>query len=168
MDIDTTIDLAQPGDAAAILEIHATAVHQTAAPYYPQEVINSWARLPITNDRIARVKQKWIENPENQIVVAKTNNQIVGFGFINMNNELQGLYVHPKFGRCGLGTQILNVLEQKARSLGLLYLKVDASINAEPFYSKQGFKVVEYGTHQLASGQEMPCVKMRKVLSAVE
>lgn len=164
MNSQIRIESAQPEDAAALLEIHAAAVHQTAAPYYSEEVIHSWSRLPITSDRIERVKQRWIENPDHRIVVAKQDNQAVGFGMIDKNNELQGLYVHPDFGRCGIGAKILAALEQEAALLGLSYLKADASINAEAFYSKQGFEVIEYGTHRLASGQEMACVKMRKTL----
>jgi putative acetyltransferase len=164
VDDQIRIESAQPEDAAAILEIHAAAVHQTAAPYYSVEVINSWARLPITSDRIERIKQKWIENSDHRIVVAKQNNQTVGFGFIDKNSELQGLYVHPDYGRCGIGAKILAVLEQEAISLGLSCLQADASINAEAFYSKQGFEVIEPGIHRLASGQEMSCIRMRKTL----
>ena len=158
------IEPAQPEDAAALLEIHAAAVHQTAAPYYSEEVINSWSRLPITSDRIERAKQRWIKNPDYRIVVARQSNQAVGFGMIDKNNELQGLYVHPDFGRCGIGGKILAALEQEAALLGLSYLKADASMNAEAFYSKQGFEVIGYGIHRLASGQEMACVKMQKTV----
>lgn len=163
--LDVDIEPARPEDAAVILEIHAAAVHQTAAPYYTEEVINSWARLPVTLERIERVKQRWLENPDRRVVVAKKSSQVVGFGFINKNNELQGLFVHPNFGRRGVGAKILAALEQEALLLKLSYLEVDASINAEAFYSKQGFEAVEYGSHQLASGQEMACVKMRKNLA---
>lgn len=163
MDDQIRIELAQPKDAAAIAEIHYAAVHQTARSFYPEEVINAWSR-PVNPDRIERIKQRWIENPDHRIVVAKQNNQIVGFGFIDKSSELQGLYVHPNFGRCGIGARILAVLEQEAILLGLAYLQADASINAEAFYSNQGFGVTEYGTHRLASGQEMACVKMRKTL----
>ena len=163
--LDVDIELARPEDAAAILEIHAAAVHQTAAPYYAEEVINSWARLPITLERIERVKQRWLENPDQRVIVAKKSSQVIGFGFINKNNELQGLFVHPNFGRRGVGAKILAALEQEALLLRLSYLEVDASINAEAFYSRQGFEIVEHGTHQLASGQEMACVKMRKTFA---
>lgn len=158
------LEPAQSEDAAAILEIHAAAVHQTAAPYYSEEVINSWSRLPITSDRIERVKQKWIENPDHRVIVARQNNDTVGFGMLGKHNELQGLYVHPDFGRCGIGAKILAVLEQEAALLGLSYLEADASINAEAFYRKQGFEVIEPGVHRLASGQAMSCIKMRKTL----
>lgn len=80
------IEPAQPEDAAALLEIHAAAVHQTAAPYYSEKVINSWSRLPITSDRIERVKQRWIENPNHRIVVARQDNQAVGFGMYSVSS----------------------------------------------------------------------------------
>ncbi|MBI4784513.1 MAG: GNAT family N-acetyltransferase [Oscillatoriophycideae cyanobacterium NC_groundwater_1537_Pr4_S-0.65um_50_18] len=158
------IEPAHPDDAAVMLAVHADAVHQTAAPFYPAEVIQSWAPLPITSDRIQRVEQKWILNPEHRTVVSKHNGQVVGFGFIDKNSELQGLYVHPSWGRRGIAAKILAVLEQEAISLGLLGLQVDASINAEAFYSKQGFETIAHATYRLGSGQEMACVKMRKTL----
>jgi hypothetical protein len=40
-----------------------------------------------------------------------------------------------------------------------------ASINAEAFYARHGFAVVERGTHRLHSGVEMACVRMRKALA---
>lgn len=168
MDNQIRIESAQPEDAAAILEIHAAAVHSTAAPYYSVEVINSWARLPVTYERIERIRQSWIENPEHRIVIAKWSNQTVGFGFMNKNSELQGVYVHPDFGRSGIGSKILEALEQEALLLGLSYLKLDASINAEAFYRKQGFEVIEHSNHRLASGQEMACVKMQKTLISIK
>ncbi|NJR62123.1 MAG: GNAT family N-acetyltransferase [Cyanobacteria bacterium CRU_2_1] len=155
---------AQPEDAAAILEVHCAAVHQTAAPFYPAYVINSWARLPIENDRVERVKQKWIENSDRRTIVAKHSNQVVGYGCVDTTGEIQGLYVHPDYGRQGIGAGILAVLEQIAISFTLPSLQVDAALNAEAFYCKQGFDVTEYSTHRLASGQEMACAKMQKIL----
>jgi putative acetyltransferase len=158
------IELAQAQDAAAIIEVHYAAVHQTARSFYSEDVINSWSR-PISHDRVERIKQV-VTNSDEWMIVARQNNLIVGFGsIVPNNNELRALYVHPSFGRCGIGAGILAVLEHEARSLGLSYLQMDASINAESFYRKHGFEIIEYASHQLASGQEMACVKMRKVLN---
>jgi len=159
---------AQPEDAAAILEVHSAAVHRTAAAFYPAYIINSWARLPIEPDRVERVKQKWIKNPDRRTIVAKQKNQVVGYGCIDTTGEIQGLYVHPDYGRKGIGSGILAVLEQIAISLSILSLQVNAALNAEAFYRKQGFDVIEYSTHQLTSGQVMDCVKMQKSLSLVK
>jgi putative acetyltransferase len=158
------IEPAQPEDAAVILAVHCAAVHQTAAPFYPDYVINGWARLPIDSDRIKRVKQKWIKNSDRQTAVAKQNDRAVGYGCLDKIGKLQGLYVHPEYGRQGIGASILTVLEEIAISLDLSSLRVNASLNAEAFYYKQGFDVIEYSTHRLALGQEMACIKMQKIL----
>lgn len=150
-------------DAAAIVDVHFTAVHQTAAPFYPEEIINSWSR-PISDERVKRI-QRAIEGSDELLLVAKSDARIVGFGSIApKNNELLGLYVHPAYGRRGVGEQLLSVLEQMAVEHGASELQMDASVNAEAFYIRQGYQVVERGTHQLASGQEMNCVKMQKRL----
>jgi putative acetyltransferase len=166
MNDQVRIEPAEEQDVAAIMEIHYAAVHQTARSFYPEEVINAWSP-PMDNDRINRVKRA-IENPDEWLIVAKQSNLIVGFGSIHFkDNQLRALYVHPGFGRSGIGARILTALEHEARSLGLPYLQMDASINAESFYRKHGFEIIEYATYQFASGQEMACVKMRKMLSSV-
>lgn len=157
------IELAQIQDAAGIVKVHYAAVHQTAKLFYSEDVINGWSR-PIDNARIEQF-QRTVENPDEWLIVAKQNNLVVGFGsIVTKNNELRALYVHPSFGRRGIGAKILTILERQARSLELMYLQMNASINAEAFYRKHGFEVTEYTTHQLGSGQKMACVKMRKLL----
>ncbi|MBW4460627.1 MAG: GNAT family N-acetyltransferase [Nodosilinea sp. WJT8-NPBG4] len=165
MDSPITIEPAKPEDAQALLEIHAAAVHQAAAPYYSQEILDHWSQRPITSERVARVKQRWIENSDHRIMVAKHNEQVVGFGFIDSYSRLQGLYVHPDYGRRGIGANLLVALEQAAIVMGLKHLQADASLNAEGFYRKQSFDVIKRGVHRLSSGQEIACIKMRKALA---
>lgn len=163
MAFSVRIEPARSEDAVAIVDVHFAAVHQTAALFYPEEIINSWSR-PISNERVERV-QRAIEASDELFLVAKHDERIVGFGsIVPKNNELRGLYVHPAYGRRGVGAQLLNVLEQMAVEYGALYLQMDASVNAESFYTKCGYQVVERGMHLLASGQEMDCVKMQKML----
>jgi putative acetyltransferase len=157
------IEPASAEDAIAIVKAHFAAVHQTAAPFYSEEVINSWSR-PISNERVERI-QRAIEDSDELFFVAKVDGSVVGFGsVVAQNNELRGLYVHPVYGRCGIGAQLLGVLEQIALEHGASYLQMNASVNAEAFYIKQGYQVVESGVHQLATCLEMNCVKMQKML----
>lgn len=167
MDNPIALDLAKSEDAQALLEIHAAAVHRTAAPYYSQEILDNWSRRPTTGDRIERVRQGWIEHPDRRVMVARHHRQAVGYGFIHQEGELQSLYVHPDYGRRGIGASLLARLEQEAIALGLTHLRLNASINAEAFYRSQGFEVVQPGGYQLASGLEMPCVKLRKALASL-
>ncbi|MEM7793606.1 MAG: GNAT family N-acetyltransferase [Cyanobacteria bacterium P01_C01_bin.118] len=163
-----SIEPADSDDAKAILAIHYAAIRQTAASSYSQEVIEAWSHNPTDEKRIQRIKQHWIENPNHHMVVAKVNDLIVGFGFIHNQGEIQGVYVHPDYGRQGIGGQLLMTLEEVAIAAHLSQLRVDSSLNAELFYKQHGFEVIEYGSHQLNSGLSVSCVKMHKNLPPLQ
>ena len=67
---------AAPKDAAAILKIHSAAIRQTAASYYSEDIINSWAR-PVTCDRIEQTRKQWIENPDHRMVWQNATTQLL-------------------------------------------------------------------------------------------
>lgn len=91
----------------------------------------------------------------------------MGFGsIVPESEELRAVYVHARAGRCGVGSAILEQLELLAVSHGCAQLQMDASVNAEAFYRRNGYIVVERGIHRLSSGHDMACVKMRKTLSS--
>jgi N-acetylglutamate synthase-like GNAT family acetyltransferase len=159
------VEPARPADAAAIVAVHYAAVHQTAATIYCREVLDAWSP-PISPERVRRV-QAVIEGLEEHMMVARRDREVVGFGSIVPSDcELRSLYVHPAAGRRGVGGTLLEQLEELAASLGLCSLQMDASINAEAFYLRHQFVVVERGVHRLGSGVEMACVRMRKELAA--
>jgi ribosomal protein S18 acetylase RimI-like enzyme len=165
--ITQIIPLSSPSveDARAVLGIHYAAVRLGAIAAYPQEVVEAWSRRPDDDKRIQGIKKGWIENPEMYFVVVKVGDRIVGFGQIDTRGEVQGVYVHPIFGRRGLGRRLLAALEEWAIAAGIAQLHLDASLNAKAFYQRNGFEVVEYSQHQLRSGVLMDCVKMRKLLN---
>lgn len=165
--MDNAIRLGPPhrDDAAALLKIHGAAVHRTAAPFYPPEIIQNWSRLSISPQRVAWVQEHWIEDPALTVIVARTGDRPVGFGFIHQANELQALYVHPDFGRRGIGSRLIAALIQAARQQGMPYLTAHASLNAAAFYQRNGFDVLGPGTFRLNSGYTMDCVKIRKTLA---
>lgn len=164
MDFELDISSATPSDASRLLKIHIAAVHQTAASSYSQNILDSWSPTSITEKRIENAKKHWIENPENKVLVASVDREVIGFGMIDTSSVLQAVYVHPDYGRMGVGQKLLLALEKEAIGLGLTYLKADASINAEEFYTTNGFSVLEYSTYRLRSGDEMECVKITKRL----
>jgi putative acetyltransferase len=148
-----------------IINIHNSAVHEIAGSWYPEEIIENWA-MPKTPEKIKQLREA-IQDGEEIFIVGRTNNRTVGFGVIvPKRNELRAVYVHPSFGRQGIGTQILVRLEQIAIEQGARSLELDASLNAEEFYAKNGFAAIERGVHELRSGHKMQCVRMRKTLIA--
>jgi putative acetyltransferase len=150
-------------DSEAIIQVHFAAVHTLASAFYPIEVLNSWSRRP-DQGRYEQVRQA-IANGQELFRVAEDPAGVVGFGSIVPSFEqLKAVYVHPRAARRGVGAAILAQLEQLAISKRCRYLQMDASVNAEAFYVRHDYIIVERGIHRLASGHEMACVKMRKAL----
>jgi putative acetyltransferase len=155
----------RPVDALPILEAHRSAIRQTAASAYRPDIIDEWAPAVIVHERVENF-QRWIERGEELIVVAtEPAGQIIGFGsIVPANSELRAVYVAGAYGGQGVGRALLARLEKLARDAGLAELRMDASINAVPFYEANGFISLERGEHLMPSGGRMACVRMRKAL----
>lgn len=156
---------ARPGDAQAILEAHRSAVRETAANAYNQDVLDSWAPAAISLDRVDAFADS-IERRDAVIIVAEDGmGEIIGFGsIVPANSELRALYVSAEHGRRGVGRAILLELEALARKAGVTELRMDSSINAASFYEANGYLAIERGEHTLQSGVRMECVRMRKTI----
>jgi putative acetyltransferase len=155
------VRLAVTADAEAIVRTHHEAVWTTARNHYPPEILEAWA-VKLTDESYEQVRQE-IGDPEMVVLVAESHAHVAGFGMIvTADEELRAVYVDPAFGRQGVGTAILNRLEEAARERGVAALHLSSSLNAETFYGKHGYEVVERGTHRLRSGHEMACVRMTR------
>jgi GNAT superfamily N-acetyltransferase len=157
--------LGRPEDAFAICDVHRSAVRGIAIEIYSREVIDGWAPIDISPERVTGFAQQ-IENGEEIVVVAEDPAGVItGFGSIVPSKaELRAVYVRPEHSRNGVGRAILRRLEDLAREAGLTDFRMDASINAEAFYAANGFVSEARGEHTLSSGVRMACVSMRKSL----
>jgi len=154
-----------PVDARAILEAHRSAVRGTASAYYSQAIIDEWGSVTIAPERITNFEQ-WIERGEEVIVVAVVSTgQVIGFGsIVPSNSELRAVYVAAEYGRQGIGRALLQQLETLAREAGVNELSMEASMNAVPFYTANGFISLGPGEHRMPSGNRMACMRMSKSL----
>ena len=89
----------------------------------------------------------------------------MGFGVLNQETaEVEAVYVSPGAGRRGIGLEILRKLEERASALGLRVLRLNASLNAVPFYEKAGYVAQERSKYRLLTGVEIACVPMMKAM----
>ena len=71
--------------------------------------------------------------------MADDDGVIVGFGVLDQESAVvEAVYVITGAGRRGIGLEVLRKLEDRARALGLTVLRLNASLNAVPFYEKAG------------------------------
>ena len=154
-----------PGDALSIIDAHRAAIRGTATGFYSREVIEEWAPIAVSPERIEGFARAIASGEEIVIVAADSSDRILGFGsIVPSNDELRAVYVRSEHGRKGIGRAILQRLEDLARHAGLKELRMDASINAEAFYRANGFSSEASAEHSMPSGRRMACVRMRKFL----
>jgi putative acetyltransferase len=147
-------------DGEAIWRIHTAAVRVLCAGWYSCEQIGVWTgRLAPGSYRAALDRC--------EIVVAERDGEMVGFGQIDvMRAEIEAVYVLPDAIRSGVGSALLAHLEDVARGHGLQRLALCASLNAEAFYARRGYRARGRENHPLTTAMAVDCIRMDKVLAA--
>lgn len=124
-------------DLDEILTLFRETVRTINAAHYSSEQIAAWA--PDVLDR-----NRWLNTLKNNITyVASINNQIVGFGDATHDGTINHLYTHKDFQGMGIGTALLNTLEQSLLKLAIQEAHTEASITAKPFFERRGYHVTK-------------------------
>lgn len=154
-----TVRRAGEEDCEGIWRVHKRAIREIASSHYTPEEIEAWAS--------PRKSEHYVESIRNkEFYVAEEDGAVIGFGTLNhKQNEIEAVYVSPAVVRRGVGLAILRRLEERARDLGIKSLKMDASLNAVPFYKSAGYESQKEMKHRLASGVEISCIFMTKDLT---
>ena len=155
-----SIRRARQEDCHSIVRVHAAAVRGIRTALYTPEEIQAWA--------IPKKPESYEESiNSNEFFVAEEGDIIVGFGVLNQESaEVEAVYVIPGAGRRGIGLELLGKLEERARTLGLGALRLNASLNAVPFYEKAGYVAQAESKYRLATGVEIACVPMLKLMTS--
>ncbi len=84
-----------------------------------------------------------------EFLVGELDGKIIAMGALKKISdeigEIKRMRVHPDFQRKGLGQQMYDTLEKKARELGYKTLHLDTTVNQTPaqrFYLKNGYTEV--------------------------
>lgn len=159
---DFIIRIASEEDVPGIRKAVRSSIEGIAAKDYPKEVTDSWgADTPKARERQRKAICEGIE----VTWVAVKDGIIVGFGAFNpKTEELRAVYVAAAAAKSGVGTALLNAIEEKARELGVSKLTMHSSLTAEPFYQKHGYQKLDEITHTLSTGVQMRAIAMTKSL----
>jgi N-acetylglutamate synthase-like GNAT family acetyltransferase len=147
-------------DAPVIAGVHAAAVGGIRTALYTPAEIRAWA--------VPKRPESYEESiGSKEFFVAEEGGAIVGFGVLNRESaEIEAVYVSPGAGRRGIGLEILRKLEERARANGIGELRLNASLNAVPFYERAGYVAQERSKYRLATGVEIACVPMTKAMAS--
>ena len=150
---------ARQDDCQSIQTVHVAAVTGIRTALYTPEEIQAWStpKKPESYEESIRNKE---------FFVAEEDNAIVGFGVLNQeSSEVEAVYVNPRAGGRGIGLELLRKLETRGRALGLGVLRLNASLNAVPFYERAGYVAQERSKYRLSTGVEIACVPMVKSIA---
>jgi|DewCreStandDraft_4_1066084.scaffolds.fasta_scaffold12256_3 GNAT superfamily N-acetyltransferase len=90
--------------------------------------------------------------------------QPVATGYLH-KNTVGGMYVHPDFQGRGYGKTVLQALLALARKKKIKKVVLDATLLAEKFYRKAGFKTIDFVYQEMPNGDRLYYFKMSKDLS---
>jgi putative acetyltransferase len=145
---------AYPEDAQSIKDLHDRSVLVLCRSHYTSDQIEEWVKFsPLEKYRERLLFQRTF--------VAEIDGRIIGYVRWNpATGELCSIFIHPDHTRQGIATQLMKKAYQDVHAAGQNNLWLYASLNAVPFYRKEGWTYVE----QVMRGS-LACVRMEKVLS---
>jgi GNAT superfamily N-acetyltransferase len=122
--MEIAIRPAAAADAEAVHNIVLQALRETNARDYPPSVID---RLVLTlPDKVASHLTIWCA------FVALVDGQVVGTGSLN-GQTVSAVYVHPNYQGRGIGTKLMDAVENAATAQSQGTLSVQSSVTAKPF-----------------------------------
>jgi putative acetyltransferase len=98
-------------------------------------------------------------------LVATLQNSPVGFASLKGTDHIDMLYVHPSAAGQGVGSVLCDALEKLAGGRGAKKLTVEASDNAEQFFTKRGYVANQRNTVTV-NGEWLANTTMQKSLAS--
>jgi putative acetyltransferase len=127
---------AYDSDAQDLQRVFEAAVIIGCRAHYNELQLQAWISM-------AQQRRNWRDMVENdQVWVALCDGSMVGFIVLQDQGYIDMLFVHPEIQGRGIARQLYATAEQFALRRGDGRLHVQASISAQPFFTKQGFAVI--------------------------
>lgn len=82
---------------------------------------------------------QWLANASNFVVVAELDAVVRGVGMIHASGNVRLCYVEPGFQTRGIGSAVLQSLENRALERGLAEVSLRSSLGAREFYERHGY-----------------------------
>lgn len=137
MNEHTSLRPAAPGDGQAVFDVTRNSVRELAKDHYSAEQIAGWM-----GERTAETYEALIA--KGLLVVVEQEGKIVGF-VDSEPGEVTRLFLLADAAGSGLGKRLLEIGIQNARRDHEGPVRVESTVNAEGFYRRHGFRMVERG-----------------------
>ena len=145
-------------DADGIWRVHNESIRALCRGHYGEREIAAWiAFRPPEAYRSALASRT--------LFVAEREGEIVGFGqFDPARGEIEACYVSPDAVHRGVGSDLVLRMEDEARAKGHEVVRLNATLNAETFYARLGYRRLGPAIHRVGDEVELDCIRMEKEL----
>ncbi|HEX9149588.1 MAG TPA: GNAT family N-acetyltransferase [Thermoanaerobaculia bacterium] len=149
---------ANESDVDAIFRVHGDSIRALCRERYGEREIEAWiAFRPPEAYRSSFASR--------ELFVAEWQGEIVGFGQLDpRRGEIEACYVAPEAIGSGVGSALLERMERQARRHGHAIVRLNATLNAEPFYARMGYRRLGPARHRVSKDVNLECVRMEKAL----
>ena len=152
---------ARAADAQHICDINIASIQELCAGEYSPEQLKARCR-----DKTAERCRQKMSDPGRVMLVAEIPDplglHLAGFAS-SRDDWVVGLYVHPDYGKQGIGAALLEALEEELRARGVVVARLFSTMTAATFYSAHGWKP-DAPTTELVDGVAIACIPMSKKL----
>jgi GNAT superfamily N-acetyltransferase len=151
---------ATASDAQVLFDLRTVSIKALCKDFYPEELLIKWTDG--THPSVG-----FTEFVAQLMYVVEVGDIIVGCGAINLaNGQIDAIFVDPARKNSGIGRRIMQFLEELALESGMQGpLRLEATLNAAPFYRKMGYVGDELSQYHSPRGFSLDCIRMKKALS---
>jgi putative acetyltransferase len=148
-----------PADAPLVAEIFRASIAELTSDDYSEAQQEAWASAAEDENAFAKKLTGQLT------LLATLEGSPIGFISLSGSDKLDMLYVHPAAAGHGAGTMLADAIEKLAAARGAATLKVDASDNAQGFFSKRGY-VAQQRSTVMRGDEWLANTSMEKQLNA--
>ena len=127
-----TIRSYKPEDSLFLAAIFFHTIHNINVKDYTSEQVNACA--PLSSLETEGWMKKWQKVPP---MVAQLDHQIVGFAEFEENGLIDCFYCHHEYQGCGIGSALMNAIEDKAIKNNINKIFAEVSITAKHFLNRK-------------------------------
>jgi putative acetyltransferase len=148
-----------PDDVPVLAAIFASSIEELTGDDYSETQQQAWASTADDEEAFgARLAGQLT-------LVATLQNTPVGFASLKGTDYIDLLYVHPSAVGQGVASALCDALEKLAGARGAKALTVDASDNAQEFFTKRGYIATRRNTVTV-NGEWLANTTMQKTLAS--
>ena len=144
-------------DTPVLAAIFAASIEELTGDDYSEAQRQAWASVADDEEQFGKRLAGQLT------LVATLQNSPVGFASLKGADRIDMLYVHPGAAGQGVASMLVEALEKLACGRGAKSLTVDASDNAQEFFSKRGYVGKQRNTVTV-NGEWLANTTMQKTL----